>query len=177
MFDLLKERAEGFPPTAECIHCLTIVSGIMSGCDFWTVADYLSELDSGSIPTVCTLHTHRVHPRCLWGAPCMCTACTPHTHTEHAAPPWHAAHVPMASWHVCSTHPAHPFPCTLQACWDYVLGGNAWGDENSHLCFQVPHWVCRWKKKQNLSFYLLAEVIFFLEAAKAQSTWKPQRSY
>lgn len=169
MFDLLKDRAEGFPPAAECMHCLTIVSGIMSGCDFWIVADNLSELDSGSVPTVCTLHTHRVQPKCLWGAPCVCTACTPHTHTKHPAHPWHHG--------TCPTHPARPIPCTLQACWDYVLGGNAWGDEDSHLCFQFPHWICSWKRKQNLSFYLSAEVIFFLEAAKAQSTWNPQRPY
>lgn len=111
-----KKEEWGLPLAADCVLCpLSQASSLTVASELLQVT--LAEWDSSSILTVCTLHTHGMHP--VYPVVCtlythgvyptyILTVCTLYTHGLHHLYPQCATHIPMASLHV----PHIPTACT-----------------------------------------------------------------
>lgn len=145
------------------MHCLTIVSGIVSACDFWIVTDSLGELGSGSIPTM-EFTPHGVHPACAQHAPYTLTLSTLHTHDMQPVHSWRVPHTPSmpSSMHTAGLS-------RRRAGWQCLR----WWELSSLL--SVPRLSLQLEKKAKpIILFVSWGNFFFLEAAKAQSSWNPQ---
>lgn len=140
--------------TSELLQ-ITLVSGALAACPQCAPP---SPRIAPQMAVGCTLHVHSTHSH---QTSCTPTTCSPGTHGI-------VAHTPRTH---CTQFHAH---CKLVeiTCWVAVLEVM-----RTHIfAFSSQKESAVGIKKQNLSFYLSAKVIFFPESTKAELTWNLQHS-